>query len=144
MVFLGKCVLIGLLGLTVACSSLWRHPPSLISPDSPPSDFSTVEQRLLDTVAMTRKLGSTHPLHLSALYSLANFYREQGAWAKAAATYQQTLSLKEQAVGAHHPDLVIILRHYAYVLEQTNQSRKAQDLLRRARLLEQASQSRQP
>lgn len=51
----------------------------------------------------------------TSLMNLAIVYHTQGQYAQAAPLYQRTLTLQEQMFGAHHPQLVPVLKAYADV-----------------------------
>lgn len=55
------------------------------------------------------------PRLATSLMNLAIIYHAQGQYAAAAPLYQRTLTLQEQMFGAHHPQLVIILKAHADV-----------------------------
>ncbi len=91
-----------------------------------------VEQQLLSTIKNAEELGKGHPLLLSSLYSLANFYHDRKEYDKAAMQYERALHLKEDISGPNHPDVVAILQRYARLLKEAKRPTEAANLLARA------------
>ena len=91
-----------------------------------------VEQQLLATIKNAENLEQGNPLLLSSLYSLANFYYEQNLYEKAASQYERALHIKEQISGPNHPDVAVILKQYARVLQKAKRPTQAANLLARA------------
>ena len=93
---------------------------------------SQVEQQLLATIKNAENLEQGHPLLLSSLYSLANYYHDRKEYDKAAHQYQRALTIKEQISGPYHPDIAEILQRYARVLQEAKRPTQAANLLARA------------
>lgn len=55
------------------------------------------------------------PRLATSLMNMAIIYHAQGRYDEAAPLYQRTLTLQEQMFGAHHPQLVPVLKAYADV-----------------------------
>ena len=96
---------------------------------------AAIEEYLIAAVNTAATLDTANPLLLSSLYSLAEFYRHQKKYDKAEAIYQQCLSLKEETNGPNHPDVAVILDHYASLLREANRGLEAIKLEARARAI---------
>ena len=107
-------------------------PPTVEKEIQPPDESQKVEAQLLETVETAESLGEGNPLLLSSLYSLANFYEQQGEFEKAEAQYKRALSIKEKASGPEHPDVAIILNKYAAMLRVAHRDEEADNLSKRA------------
>ncbi len=94
-----------------------------------------VEQRLKLAAESAEKLGPNNPLFFSSLYNLASYYRDQKEHSKAEAIYQRALSIKEETNGPEHPDVAIILEHYAQLLKTANRQKEAILLEARAKAI---------
>ncbi len=138
----GLLIFLGCCGLTLslnACTS--SRSPSGTTQTHHTSRISTpthddVELQLLRTVERAETLGKGNPLILSSLYSLASYYRTQRQYEKAERQYQKALLLKEESSGPNHPDIAMILEHYATLLREANRHAEAKNLsLRAAKIL---------
>lgn len=123
-----------LLGLfTTHCTHL---PSDSLSSDPSAAGISNksreVEKQLTATLIEARKLGPGNPLHLSTMFSLATFYREQKIYTEAEALYRELLAIKEETRGPNHPDVAFILEQYASLLRETNRSLEAEWFSHRA------------
>jgi len=91
-----------------------------------------VEEQLLTTIHHAESLEPGNPLLLSSLYSLANFYQDRKEYEKAAEQYEKALKIKEAVSGPTHPDIAILLKRYARLLNEANRPTEAANLLARA------------
>ena len=113
------------------------HPPSApLLPERSAAVSSEksrkVEEQLTATLSEARKLGPGNPLHLTTLYSLATYYREQKDYTEAEALYRELLSLKEEISGPNHLDVAFILEEFASLLRETDRTLEAELLTLRA------------
>lgn len=68
----------------------------------------------------------------SLLAHIASLHADTGAYTDARALYEQALSLREQALGPDHPEVVTLLHNLAFVDEKTGDYRDAKARLERA------------
>jgi len=80
-------------------------------------------------------LGPEHPDVAQSLNNLAELYRAQGQYTKAAPLYQRALAIWEKALGSEHPRVATVLENYALLLWETNQKAKAAELMTRAQAI---------
>ena len=119
--------------LTTTCT----HLPSASSSSDPSAvgisnKSREVEEQLTATLSEARKLGPGNPLHLSTMFSLATFYREQKIYTEAEALYRELLTIKEETSGPNHPDVAFILEQYASLLRETDRALEAEWFTHRA------------
>src|ERR1700719_1285427 len=63
--------------------------------------------------AVKARVGINHPGYAAVLASLANVYFLQGKYAEAEGLYKRALAIREQALGANHPDVAQTLNNLA-------------------------------
>lgn len=130
---------------TTQCSHL---PPDSLSSDRSEAGISNksreVEKQLTATLSEARQLGHGNPLHLSTMFSLATFYREQKIYTEAEALYRELLTIKEETSGPNHPDVAFILEQYASLLRETNRSLEAEWFTHRAESIRAGTVNRIP
>jgi tetratricopeptide (TPR) repeat protein len=66
-------------------------------------------------LAIAQEWQADDPRLATSLMNMAIVYHTQGQYEQAAPLYQRTLTLQEQLFGAHHPQLVPVLKAYADV-----------------------------
>ena len=59
----------------------------------------------------------------------------QGRYEEAAPLYQRALAIREEVLGAKHPDMVVVLENYAALLQATGCSQEAENFKARAQTI---------
>jgi len=79
-----------------------------------------------------QQISADHPDVATSLYSVAEFYRDQGAYAKAEPLYQRSLAISEKALGPDHPEVAPSLNGLAKLYEAQRAYAKAEPLYQRS------------
>ena len=70
-----------------------------------------------------------------SLNNLAELYRAQRRYEEAAPLYQRARAIREEVLGAKHPDVAVVLENYAALLQATGCSKEAENLKARAQMI---------
>ena len=69
------------------------------------------------------------------LTNLALLFGAQRRYADAELLYRRALAIEEQALGADHPGVALILENYSRMLRQANRQAEAEQVAARARAI---------
>jgi len=85
-----------------------------------------------------------NPNHVPVLNSLASAYLGQANYGEAEPLYQRVLAIREQALGANHPDVAQALNNLGLVLQNEGRYDDAESVLKRALAIREALGANHP
>lgn len=80
-------------------------------------------------------MGLGHPCLAMTLNNRAKVFRLQSKYTEVERLYQQSLNIREKALGPDHPDLARVLENHADLLRKINDEAQAEKLEARAQAI---------